>query len=324
MAKQLLIVLVIAAAVGGGYFFLNYEIQRQPVDGEPAVGRSCPRAPPADRRPIRPRDQFAPPFCIASFQLGRLDETKLANQRVNDVLVRLLPRFDLIALQGVRGKNQGVLIRLVEQLNAASGRTYDFATCPTQQRDALEHYSAFVFDRGRIDVDRTTVHFVEDRLGRFRIKPLVGSFRVHGPDPAEAFTFTLINVETDPDHAAAELDLLAEAFRAVRDNWPRAKTTSFCWATWKATISTWAIGQAAGRHAALSGVPSTARGRQSAGQHPAGSPGHREFTGPGGSCGHDAGVRPDHARGAGSLRAPADLGRVQRVRRRPGRTSEVR
>ena len=132
-----------------------------------------------------------PTIRIATFHLGRFDEAKLANPRVSDVLVHLFPRFELMAVQGVRGKNQGVLIRLVEQINAASGRTYDFATCPTQQRDALEHYSAFVFDRQRIDVDRTTVHFVEDRLGRFRIKPLVGLFRVRGPDPAEAFTFTL-------------------------------------------------------------------------------------------------------------------------------------
>ena len=137
---------------------------------------------------------------------------------MNDVLLRLFPRFDLVAIQGVRGKNQGVLVRLIEQLNAASGRSYDFATCPTQHRDALEHYSAFLFDRARIEVDRTTVHFVDDRQGRLRIKPLVGLFRVRGPDPAQAFTFTLVNVETDPDHAAAELDVLAEVFRAVRDD----------------------------------------------------------------------------------------------------------
>ena len=67
-------------------------------------------------------------------------------------------------------------------------------------------------------MDRTTVHFVEDRLGRLRIKPLVGSFRVHGPDATEAFTFTLLNVEADPDHAAADMDVMAEAFRAVRDD----------------------------------------------------------------------------------------------------------
>ena len=98
-----------------------------------------------------------------------------------DVLVSLFSQFDLVAIQGVRGKNQGVLVRLIEQINTATGRTYDFATCPTQQRDAIEHYSAFVFDCGRIEVDRATVRFVEDRLGRFRIKPLVGSFRAAGP-----------------------------------------------------------------------------------------------------------------------------------------------
>jgi deoxyribonuclease-1-like protein len=220
MAKQLLIVLVVAAVAGGVYFFLNYDIQRQHDNGKPAAWKIVPKgaaaaegsSPEAGAGPLRPTIR------IASFQLGRLDEAKLANHRVSDVLVHFLPRFDLIALQGIRGKNQGVLLRLVEQISAASGRTYDFATCPTQQRDALEHYSAFLFDQGRIDVDRTTVHFVEDRLGRIRIKPLVGSFRVHGPDPAEAFTFTLINVETDPDHTAAELDLLADAFRAVRDS----------------------------------------------------------------------------------------------------------
>ena len=163
-------------------------------------------------------------------------------------------------MQGVRGKNQGVLIRLVEQLNAASGRTYDFATCPTQQRDALEHYSAFLFDRGRIDVDRTTVHFVEDRLGRFRIKPLVGSFRVHGPDPAEAFTFTLINVETDPEHVAAELDLLAEAFRAVRDDGRNEDDIILLGDLESDDQHLGQLGKLLGVTALLSGVPTTVRG----------------------------------------------------------------
>lgn len=221
MAKQLLIVLLIAAAIGGVYFFLNYEIEPQRANGKPAAWKIVPKGDPAEAggAPADPAGSPArPTLRMASFQLGRLDEAKMANRRVSDVLLHLFPRFDLIALQGVRGKNQGVLIRLVEQLNAATGRTYDFATCPTQQRDALEHYSAFLFDCGRIDIDRTTVHFVEDPLGRIRIKPLMGLFRARGPDPAEAFTFALINVETDTDHTAAELDLLAKAYRAVRNS----------------------------------------------------------------------------------------------------------
>jgi hypothetical protein len=219
MAKQLPIILVLVLIAGGVYFFMNFDVQRQVVDGKPAYWKIVPKEAAAEAfaTPI----SAAPPrstIRIAAFAFGRLDDVKLANRQVNDVLMRLLPRFDLIAVQGVRGKNQGVLIRLIEQMNAASGRSFDFATCPTQHRDGLEHYSAFLFDRGQLDVDRTTVHFVDDPLGRFRIKPLVGSFRVHGPDPAQAFTFTLINVEVDPEKVGVELDLSADAYRAVRED----------------------------------------------------------------------------------------------------------
>lgn len=218
MAKPLLILIVVAVVIGGAYFWLNYEVQPLQVDGRPAGWRIVPREAGQAAAQFATADPAAPPrttIRIASYNLGRFDEAKLANRRVADVLARLLPRFDLIALQGVRGKNRGVLVRLVEQLNAATGRSYDFAVCPTQRRDAVEHYCAFVFDARRIEIDRRTVRSVEDRQGRFRVKPLVGSFRARGPDPAEAFTFTLINVETDPQHAAVELDLLAEAFQAV-------------------------------------------------------------------------------------------------------------
>jgi hypothetical protein len=221
MAKQLFVLLVIAIIVGGVYFFLNYEIQTQYENGKSAYWKIMPKGASGTSGHAFNNANGAPSHLtirVATFEMGRLDEAKLANHRVSDVLMRLLPRFDLIALQGVRGKNQGVLVRLVEQMNHATGRTFDFATCPTQQRDGIEHFNAFVFDRDRIDIDRTTVHFVEDRSGRLRIKPLVGAFRAHGPNPAEAFTFTLINVENDSDRTSEELDVLADVYRAVRDD----------------------------------------------------------------------------------------------------------
>lgn len=217
MARLVLIVLVVAAAVGGGWFFLNYEVQRTPTGWKIAqrsrgsAGRDVPTNP----GPVPSRSTIR----IATFQLGRFDDIKLAKPQVAEVLISLLSNFDLVAVQGVRGKNQGVLVHLIDQMNA-NGRSYDFATCPTQQTDGLEHYSAFIFDTATIEIDRSTVHFVDDALGRLRIKPLIGSFRARGPDPAEAFTFTLINVEADGDRAAIELDLLAKAFRAVHKNRP--------------------------------------------------------------------------------------------------------
>ena len=131
------------------------------------------------------------------FNLDGLDEKKLANHAVGDTLVRVLPHFDVIALQGIRAKSRGLLVHLVEQINA-TGRSYDFATDAAADRDGLAQYNALLFDRASVEVDRSTVRFVEDPAGRFRYKPLVAQFRVRGPPVAEAFTFMLIDVQVDP------------------------------------------------------------------------------------------------------------------------------
>ena len=154
---------------------------------------------------------------IATFDVDGLDENKLANHTVSDTLVRVLPHFDVIALQGIRSKSRGLLVHLVEQVNA-TGRSYDFATDAAAPRDGPAQYNAVLFDRASVELDRSTVHFVGDPAGRFRYKPLVAAFRVRGPTAAEAFTFTLIDVQTDPERVAAELDVLAAVFRAVRDD----------------------------------------------------------------------------------------------------------
>ena len=94
---------------GGVYFFLNYEIQTQYVDGKPAYWKIVPKG--AAARPSRSIDPSAEPprptIRIATFQLGRLDDAKLANRRVSDVLVRLLPRFDLVACRACGGRTKG-------------------------------------------------------------------------------------------------------------------------------------------------------------------------------------------------------------------------
>ena len=178
------------------------------------------------------------------------------------MLVRLLPRFELIALEGIRGKNQGVLVRLVEEMNSASGRQYSFATCPTQRRDGVEHYRAFVFDRTALEVDHSTVHFVEDPMGRFRHKPLVGAFRVRGIDPALAFTFILVAVDADPDKPDAELDLLADVIRAVRNKMPDEDDIIMLGDFQADDNHLGGLNGILGITAAISGTPTTTRGTQ--------------------------------------------------------------
>ncbi len=215
------VVVLVAVVVGGGYLYLNYQIKvDQGEDGvqcikiTPQSGQQLLPGWSSEKLPAKPP---RPAIRIATFNLTRLDENKLAYRQVNDILVHVISCFDIVALQAVQGKNQVVLLRLIEQINAA-GREYDFAVCRGAVREPVEQYSAFLFDRAGIEIDTSLAQQVDDPQRRFRHKPLVASFRVRGPDTAQAFTFTLINVHVDPARAAAELDLLDDVHKAVRDD----------------------------------------------------------------------------------------------------------
>ncbi|HEY4759171.1 MAG TPA: endonuclease/exonuclease/phosphatase, partial [Thermoguttaceae bacterium] len=267
MIRLIFGILLIALLGFGGYVVVNYKFETHYENGKFSHIKISPRGSRLETGPefsaFEPSARaLRPTFRIATFSLGGLDENKLGTLRISDVLVHLLPRFELIALEGVRGKNQGVLVRLVEQINAASGRQYDFATCPTQKRDGIEHYSAFVFDRTALEIDRSMLHFVEDPLGRFRHKPLVGAFRVRGLDPAQAFTFTLVAVETNPDQPAVELDLLADVYRTLRDD-GRNEDDIIMLGDFQADESHLGrLGNFLGITAAIMNAPTTVRGTQ--------------------------------------------------------------
>ena len=225
MGRLIFVVLIVAGAAAGWYLTANYTFEvHRAQDGKleyvRIVARAASTATPPDRRSdLPPAAPLRPAVRVATFQLDGLDEKKLANPQVSDALVRIIPRFDVVAVQGVRSKTRGVLMRLIEQVNA-TGRCYDFATCPTLDRNPVERYCAVLFDLTTVEVDRTTVHSIEDPTGRFRIAPLLASFRVRGPPENEAFTFTVIDVEVDPNRIAEEVDLLGDVFRAVRDARP--------------------------------------------------------------------------------------------------------
>jgi deoxyribonuclease-1-like protein len=219
MAKQILVLLLLALALFAGYIYLfcDVTVHRGDDGAVQAVtiarrgGGSFPVF------PARSPTQIArPAIRIATFNLDHLDDKKLRSPQVANVLARLFPMFDLVAVQNVEGNHQGILLGLVEQINA-SGRQFDFAAPPALDQAGPQGCSAFLFDQATIEIDRSTLGSVEDPQRRFQHKPLVALFRVKGPPQAEAFTFKLVNVHVQPDQAAVELDLLDDVYKAVRD-----------------------------------------------------------------------------------------------------------
>lgn len=210
------LVLLLAVAGGGYWFLTRYRIQgleslslqpRPPQGAESAPGSGGSSPAPVQRTTLR----------IASVNLRPLDQNKLGRPHVVGRLVEILRSFDIVAIQGVLARNQSPLVRLVELINA-DGLSYDFVTAPQVGTNQVEEYSAYVFNRAVVEVDRATAALVDDPLKRFRHAPLLASFRARGPAVSEAFTFTLVNVDTDPNQATVELDLLDDVYRAVQND----------------------------------------------------------------------------------------------------------
>lgn len=154
---------------------------------------------------------------IASFHVPALGATKLAKPHVFEMLVRILRRFDVVALQGIQSNRDDILPLLVERLNQ-SGRSYDYMIGPRVGRTAPLEQFAYIFDTQRLETDRYQLYTVEDPDDLIVREPLVAWFRTKGHATHHAFTFSMINIRIDPDFAQRERELLPSLIQAVQND----------------------------------------------------------------------------------------------------------
>lgn len=169
----------------------------------------------ADGGPTPTAHRDADSITIASFNIQVFGQSKLDKPAAMDVLVRVVRRFDVVAIQEVRSKEQDVLPRFLEQINA-DGSHYDFVIGPRIGRTTSKEQYAFIYDTTRLELKPNSVYTVPDPQDRLHREPLAASFKVRGPNASEAFTFTLVDIHTDPDETDEELDALADFFRQVQ------------------------------------------------------------------------------------------------------------
>ncbi|MGD9723278.1 MAG: endonuclease/exonuclease/phosphatase family protein [Pirellulales bacterium] len=211
------LLLIIAGLAGGGWLFLqrfsiegldNLKVVPRGASGDPYAHDSGVALPKVERQ--------AGTLRVASFNIQVFGERKIGNPRVRSLLVEIIRQFDVVAIQEIRSK-QDILPQFVDAINAG-GRHYDFVIGPRLGRTTSKEQYAFVFDTASVEVDRSALYTVADPDDRLHREPFVGWFRVRGPPPEQAFTFSLVNIHTDPDETDRELDALADVFRAVRDD----------------------------------------------------------------------------------------------------------
>ncbi len=259
--RRLMIVLALAAAGGGWYVFQKYRLEgfeRLTLKPRETAGPAAADRVDGDGAPL-PTQRQSPTIRIASFDLDRFDAAKLGRPAVTKSLYDLLRRFDVTAVQGITTPRDDLMSQVVEQLNAG-GRHFDYAIGPRLGRDTVPEQLAYVFDSASVEIDRSTMYTVEDPGRLLKRDPLVATFRVRGPDPREAFTFTLVNAHVDPKTAARELDALADVYRAVRNSGLGEDDIILLGDLSADDHHLGLLGQLPNMTAALSSVPTTASG----------------------------------------------------------------
>ncbi len=215
--KKLYAPTTLVALIVAGFFFLQkFEIgglDQLSISPRAEGGLSWTGSGSADSAsPVGP---LGDSITIASFNIQVFGQSKLNKPRVMDVLAQIVRRFDIVAIQEVRSSRQDVLPRFVDLINA-DGAQYDFAIGERLGRTSSKEQYAFVFNTATIEIDRSAMYTVGDPDDLLHREPTVASFRTRGPAADEAFTFTLVNIHTDPDEVDMEVDALDDVVQAVR------------------------------------------------------------------------------------------------------------
>jgi endonuclease/exonuclease/phosphatase family metal-dependent hydrolase len=154
---------------------------------------------------------------VASFNIQVFGTSKANKPHVMDILARIVREFDVVAIQEIRATDQDILPNFVDLINS-TGCQYDYVIGPRLGRTTSKEQYAFVYDMTTIEVDRSQLYTVSDPDDLLHREPLVGWFRARGVPPEQAFTFSLVNIHTDPDETDQELDALDDVFLVVRND----------------------------------------------------------------------------------------------------------
>ncbi len=152
---------------------------------------------------------------IASFNIQVLGQSKISKPGMKELLAHVIRQFDLVAIQEVRAKADNVIPDLVTTVNS-NGSRYNFVIGPRLGRSNSKEQYTYVFNTNTVEHDPSSVGTVNDPKDLLHREPFVTRFRARTQSPAQAFTFWMVNIHTDPDEVPEEVDALADVFQVMQ------------------------------------------------------------------------------------------------------------
>lgn len=151
---------------------------------------------------------------IASFNIEVLGQAKMEKPEVMKTLTQVVKTFDIVAVQELRSAEQDVIPRWLEMINADGSKWASLVSERLGRTVSKEQY-VYLYNTATIEFVPNSDYVINDPNDLIHREPYMASFRTRVKQ-GQPFSFTLINIHTDPDEAEDEVNALAEVFEVVR------------------------------------------------------------------------------------------------------------
>ncbi len=156
---------------------------------------------------------------IGSFNIENFGPAKESRRFVMEHLVDIVHRFDLLAIQELSNKDQSVIKSFIQQINA-NGSRYNYIVGPRQGQSTSKEQYVYLFDTTKFKIT-SNPYVAPDPNRSMHRPPLVASFECLQAPPGQGFTFTLLNLHTDPDVVKQEFTALEKMMPTLFANHPQ-------------------------------------------------------------------------------------------------------
>jgi len=149
---------------------------------------------------------------IASWNLKNFGQTKLNDPARINVIISILEKYDIIAIQEVEDASLTLPALLIDKINS-DGKNYNVVSSNRVGRDGKEQY-LFVYNDDAIDFIPDATGYGIEPNDEFAREPFYAMFR------AGNFDFYLMTIHTDPDDVGVEIPALKNAYVDLQDKTP--------------------------------------------------------------------------------------------------------
>jgi len=147
---------------------------------------------------------------IASWNLKNFGQTKLNDPARIDIIIKVLKKYDIIAIQEVQDVSLALPNELIAKINA-DGENYKVVSSERVGRGNRKEQYLFVYDDDEIDFISGTTGYGIEPNDEFAREPFYAMFR------AGNFDFYLMTIHTDPDDVDVEIPALKVSYEDLQD-----------------------------------------------------------------------------------------------------------